>query len=80
LRKAGEDLLELVLRDADTGVRHREAQLRTLIRVRAPINLEHDLALVGELDCVAEEIDENLSQAQGIANQLSLHTRSDPGD
>src|SRR3984885_15832729 len=33
------------------------------------MNLHDNLARVGELDCVAQQVDQNLSQSRGIADQ-----------
>ena len=41
---------------------------------------KHDLALVGKLDGIPEQIDENLAQASGVASQRVRHGRIDIHD
>ena len=41
---------------------------------------KHDLALVGELDGIPEQIDENLAQTSGVASQRLRHGRIDIDD
>ena len=47
---------------------------------RGARHAEHDLALVGELDGVPEEIEENLAQASGVASQRLRDSRIDIHD
>ena len=65
LAEAAEDRAELLGRNTDTGIGNRKAQPH---RCGAGVgggferlNRERDFALVGELDRVAEQIDQNLS-------------------
>ena len=45
-----------------------------------PRHAQHHLALLGKLDGVAEQIDENLAQASGVASQRVRHVRIDIDD
>ena len=67
--KASKTLLLTVQRDADARVPDGEVQHDVLWCRRLPRHAKHDLALVGELDGVPEQIDENLAQASGVASQ-----------
>jgi hypothetical protein len=55
--------------DADPGVGHVEAQLRFTGLVRAPRHPDDDLALLGELDRVADQVEQDLADPPGIARQ-----------
>ncbi len=63
--------------DADAGIDDLEAQL-----AGGPNHLDadHDLAHVRELDGVADEIDQNLTQASRIAADFRRHVRIDRAD
>ena len=65
-----EQAVEPVRRDADAGVADREGQLvkgsRVLDTVRA--HREHDLAPLGELHRVREQVQEDLAQARHVAD------------
>ena len=67
LREGVENQLVLVLRDADAGVRHGELERTCRTLRRARLNPDGDLALGGELDGVAHQIDDDLPQSVGIA-------------
>ena len=69
----------LLERDADAGVGNGEAQegLRGFpARVRRAAgrrNLQHDRAFAGELDGVADEVDQDLAQPPGVADDVGGH-------
>ena len=74
-RGGGVDLLEALeeptdrlLRDADPGVPHREARLDPHDIERSRRDLDRHLAPFGELDCVADQIHEDLTQARHVAH------------
>ena len=82
LLEGAEDLLLLVARDADAGVADREAAGRPRPRRRFAVGLDaHDhLAPVGELDRVADQVDQHLAQPARVADQGVGHVRLDvPG-
>ncbi len=56
--------------DADAGVHHAKAELDVAVDWFGGPNFEGDLAFFREFEGVAEEIDENLAEADGIANQF----------
>ena len=69
-------ILLLVGRDADAGVAHREAQAHLLQRGFAGDFHAHDhLALFGELDGVADQVEQHLPQPAGVADQGVGHVR-----
>ena len=66
--------------DADAGVADLEAhERRRLVRLpeRHP---QDDLALLGELDRVADEVGEDLAQAAGVAPQRAGHVVPDEAE
>ena len=64
----------LVGRDADAGVADGEVQRapRRRLRLRSS-TCDDDLALLGELDGVADQVDEDLPQPAGVADQRVGH-------
>ena len=84
-----EDLLLLLARDADAGVADREVQhlrrprfghRRVGLRGRvldAGLDPDDDLALLGELDGVADEVEQDLPQPARVADQGVGHLRLD---
>ena len=59
-----------LLRDADAGIGHLEAQLPVLVE---RLDAHHDLAGLGELDGIARQIDEHLPQPHRIAAHGGRH-------
>ena len=55
--------------DADPGIAHREAQPYGGLARRAPLHAHDDLTPAGELDGIADQIEQHLLQPQGIAHQ-----------
>ena len=77
LREGVEDALLTLERDADAGVRDRHMQDDDIVRRRLfSRDAKNDLALLGELDRVPEQIDENLTQASGVASDRIRHGRT----
>jgi hypothetical protein len=75
-----EDPLLLVRRNADSGVRDHEAQ-RPLSPLRLDrLDLDQHLAVAGELDRVADQVDDHLPQPRGVAHHERRHPRRDPRD
>ena len=70
LREALEDAACLLRRDADAGVGDRRSagSARPRSVSRRAVDATHDLAALGELDGVADEVDQHLAQAAGIAD------------
>ena len=69
LLERAEDLVELVLRNADAGIADREVQLRVALAPLEHLDADDDLAGVGELDRVADQVHEHLAEPVGIAHE-----------
>src|SRR5207244_2075050 len=67
LAKWLEDRVPHVGRNADTGVAHRQVQTRC---GAGPVNgaFDDNLAVIGELDAVADEVDDHLPQPVRVAD------------
>ena len=63
--------------DADAGVAHREAHDHAVVRRRRQLRATHDLAALGELDGVAEQVDEDLAQPAGSPRSAARDVRVD---
>ena len=67
-----EDRPQLVWRDPDSGIAHRETQrnatpvVATGLHISLPFDREHDFTALGELDRVAKQVDEDLLQPHRI--------------
>ena len=76
LLEGTEDFLLFVGRDADARVAHRAAHAHLLQRGFAGDLHAHDhLALFGELDGVADQVEQHLTQPAGVAHQGVGHVR-----
>ena len=75
LRERLEDQLLLVARDADAGVDDREVQADLAGQLRRDVDAQPDLPAVGELDRVADQVDEHLPQPQRVADERVGHFR-----
>jgi len=67
----------------DARILHGKCQVHgILFRVdggrTGQFHVQHDFSRFGELDGVADEVDEHLAQARGIAHQFGRHSRRDP--
>ena len=70
LREGLEQAPQRVRSDADPGIAHREADAPALRRSSASdADAHRDLAPLGELDGVADEVDQGLAQPAGVAAQ-----------
>ena len=76
----GSKIVSLLLGgDADAGVGDGEAERRRRRRRAASSATVHDdLAALGELDGVADQVDQDLPQPAGVADQRVGHVRRDP--
>ena len=63
-----EDRLLLLLRHADAGIRHAEPEDGVAVGLRLGLDGQHDLAVLGELDGVPDEIRDDLAQSAGVAH------------
>src|SRR5580704_9985150 len=63
LRKGLKNKLQLVPRDANPGILHLEVQFNSLISGDASFYPDHDLALFGELNGIAQKIQQDLTQS-----------------
>src|SRR5271166_5210962 len=66
-----------LFRDADAGVAHLKAQRRLARRLTNPAGPQDDLALLGELDRVTEQVGEHLAQTPGVAPEHPRRTGFD---
>src|ERR1700730_16230281 len=67
LRIAAEQQALLVLGDANTSIRHREAQDAAGRPVLDLRQRQHDIAFLGEFDGVAEQVEQDTADAVGVA-------------
>ena len=77
LREAAEDALLILGRDADARIAHRHLQRHRFGATLHHLHRDHHLALRGELDRVAAQIDQHLLQAQRVADQHRRQLRVD---
>ena len=61
-----EDALLFVAGDPKSRIGHREVELLAIVSRIWP-NINHDFTVGRELDCVADQIDDNLPQPSGVA-------------
>src|SRR5439155_12377418 len=80
LREALEDFGLRFGRDADAGVADREFQAHLLSRLALRRDVHRDATLLGELERVADQIDQDLAQVMRIAAQCRRHVRHDRYD
>ena len=64
-----EQALALLGRHADTGVLHPKMQFHAVCGPGHGFNSHHDLAAFGEFDGVVAQVDQDLAQPQGVAQQ-----------
>ena len=55
--------------DTDAGIGDREAQLQGVVGLGQRLHTQADRTVVGELDGIADEVDQHLPQTQGVALQ-----------
>ena len=77
LDERSEDLPPLVLGNPDAGVAHGAAQHDGVLVALGRGDLDTDLARVGELDGVAHQIEQDLTESARIADQRRRHVRRD---
>ena len=65
--------------DADAGVGDGKAQPRAVVSLLQGADTQPDLALVGELDGIADQVGQDLLQAQGVADQGAVGQRRGVG-
>ncbi len=80
LLKRLEQKWKCVGRDAHSGVADQELELVQVVLHRRRRHLEGDVAFVGEFDGIADEIEQNLPHAGGIAEEGARHVGLDEGD
>mmetsp|Transcript_70462 Transcript_70462/g.166102 ORF Transcript_70462/g.166102 Transcript_70462/m.166102 type:complete len:643 (+) Transcript_70462:166-2094(+) len=69
LAEAGKDVLELVVGDADAGVADLEADACQGAVLAQQCQGQHDLAVLGELQRIAGQVQQHLAQSRGISDQ-----------
>ncbi len=70
LRERLEQLRRLLRRHADARVAHRELELHLLAGPLEQLDVEPDLAALGELHGVVDEVGQDLAEPQRIAEQM----------
>jgi hypothetical protein len=76
--KAWKSMADLFGRDADAGVAHGEVEHVAVSTFTGAIDLadeEEDLALLGEFDGVADEVDEDLLNALEVTHEFARQRR-----
>ncbi len=74
-------MLLTVERDADAGVGHRHVQQDDIVRNRLfSRDAKNDFAVLGELDRVPDQVDDDLAQASGVAPDHGRQERVDVDD
>ena len=79
LRERLEQLRRLLLRHADAGVAHGELELHLLAGAFEQLDLQPDLAALGELDGVVDEVGQDLAEPQRVAEQMLGNAGRDVG-
>ena len=64
----------------DAGVADDEFEAINVVLHRRGVDLQGDFALLGELDGVADEVEEDLPHARGVAVEAGEDVRVDEGD
>jgi hypothetical protein len=77
LGEGREDLLALLLGDADAGVHHREAQAHVVLAPGGHLGFQHHLSLLRELDGVSHQVHHYLAEAAGVPQDGLGHLRGD---
>jgi len=68
-----ENAPELILGNADTGIAHRKIKLDRIGRGGLQLDVQCHLAVIGELDCIRQQVDEDLAQVVRVAAHRKLH-------
>ena len=77
LDERAEDFPLLVFRDADAGVSDRKTEPHVILAAFIDGDVDADLALIGELDCVGDQVEDDLPQASRIADERVGHVGRD---
>ena len=80
LRELLEDRLPMFRRNADSRVADGKAQSHVIVRDRHRRDGDHNFALLGELDRVADQIHEHLAESRRIAADRAWHDGRDLGE
>ena len=75
LGKALKDALQLLGTDTNAGVADLDAQLHGIAHALHLLKLDQHLALLGELEGIASQIDQYLLQSQAVAKQSTWQLR-----
>ncbi len=73
LFKGIEDCLQFVRGDAYPGIRNSKVKLDGIVRLMIRFHVQHDLALLGELDRVTDHVHYDLPQLRRVADQRIRH-------
>jgi hypothetical protein len=68
---------QLFFAHADAGIAHAECEHHVFARGFGSLDGHHDFAALGELDGIVGEVDQDLAQAQRVADQLVGHPALD---
>src|ERR1700678_4562752 len=80
LRKGLEQAVDAIGRDADAGVGDLDAQGQDTVFVHRARGIQDDVAFVGELNRIADEVHDDLAQAPRIAARNERHVGADIDD
>ena len=69
MRELRKQLRQRFRRDANAGVGHRNRQFHPALIQRAARYADTDAALPGKFECIADQVEQHLAQASGIAQQ-----------
>ena len=75
-----EDVRHAILRNADAGVADRKVQQRVRPRRRVALHAHQHVALGRELHGIAHEVDQDLTDATRVADEMPGDCRGDPDD
>ena len=75
-----EEFRRLLRRHADAGVAHGELELHLFARAFEQFDVQPDLAALGELDGVVDEVRQDLAEAERVAQQMLGNLRRDVGE
>src|SRR5579862_2502273 len=75
LRKCSENMLQLLLGNAASGIRNREMQRDSIPRLRCDLDSDGHRASFSEFNCVSNQVDDDLPKAGRISHDDCRHFR-----
>ena len=67
--------LQLICRDANASIGHRESEDARFLAVGVPLDPQDYFTSFGELDGIADQIDQDLMEAFRVSHQMPRHIR-----